>query len=65
MLLVKAPKTRSCCSKCGKMAALFRAPIELADGVRAALAKKLGTEAAIRARIRDMRASGHLLEYRG
>ena len=65
MMLVKAPKARSCCSACGKMAALFRAPLELNDGVRAAIAKRLGTEAAIRARIRDMRAGGQLLDYRG
>jgi hypothetical protein len=65
MLIVKAPKTRRCCSACGKTAALFLRPLDLEAGVAAALAQRLGTERAIRVRIRDMLASRQLLELKG
>jgi hypothetical protein len=44
------------------MAAVFREPRELEDGIREALRRRLGTEDVLRARVRDMRACRHLLE---
>lgn len=64
MLLIKAPSAPRCCSKCGKMAALFLRPLDIESGVAAALAKRMGTESEIRIRIRDMKANGLLLETR-
>lgn len=62
MTIVKAPRTRACCSDCGKTAALFRKPTELEVALREGVRKRLGTENRLRQRIRDMLASGMLLE---
>lgn len=62
MKLVKSLRVRACCSDCGRMAAVFREPRELEDGLREALRRRLGSERVLRARIEDMRAARHLLE---
>lgn len=62
MIIVKAPRTRACCSDCGKTAALFRRPTTLEFALVEGVRKRLGTERVLRQRIRDMLASGHLLE---
>ena len=62
MILVKAPRTRACCSDCGRTAALFRRPTSLEFAVLEGIRKKLGTEPVLRRRVRDMLASGLLLE---
>lgn len=62
MIIVKAPRTRACCSDCGRTAALFRRPTGLEFALIEGVKKRLGTEKVLRQRIRDMLASGLLLE---
>lgn len=62
MIIVKAPRTRACCSDCGRTAALFRTPTTLEFALLQGVAKRLGTERVLRQRIRDMLAGGLLLE---
>lgn len=62
MILVKSLRVRACCTDCGRMAAVFRTPRELEDGIREALRRRLGPEEVLRARVRDMISSRHLLE---
>lgn len=62
MIIVKAPRTRACCSDCGRAAALFRRPTSLELALLEGVKKRLGSERVLRQRIRDMLASGLLLE---
>jgi hypothetical protein len=62
MWIVKAKRAPSCCSACGKIGALFRRPRGLEDGVREAIAQRLGTEPVVRRRIADMLSSRLLLK---
>lgn len=62
MIIVKAPRTRACCSDCGRTAALFRRPTTLEYALAVGVEKRLGTEKILRQRIRDMLAGGLLLE---
>lgn len=61
-LLRRAPNVPTCCNECGRMAAVFREPRRLEEGLREALVRKLGEPLALRERIRDMRARGLLVE---
>lgn len=62
MILVKAPRTRACCSDCGRTAALFRRPTTLEFALIEGMRKKLASEPVLRRRVRDMLAAGLLLE---
>ena len=63
-VLVKAKNTQACCSDCGRMAAIFRQPLPLEQGLAVAVSRARGREdeTILRARIADMRASRLLLE---
>lgn len=62
MIIIKAPRVRPCCSDCGRTAALFRRPTTLEFALMEGVRRRLGTEAALRRRVRDMLANGLLLE---